>query len=105
MRREEKTVFIDGTDWQHEVDANMRGTKVYPSLKNMKKFINHDVEGCGVVRCKLVFDGWVIPQDTKKMMADAIPASEMTQLQIEDCKKRIEKDQAFLKKLEDSLKS
>src|SRR5947208_1053106 len=98
MKRDEKTVFLDGVDWQHEVEGNKKGTKIYPGMKDLKK--HHEEAGCGVVRCKLIFDGWVIQQDMEIMKKTSIPASELTKIQIEDTKKEIAKLQAFLAKLE-----
>ena len=51
-----KIVYIDGTDWQHEVGET--DAVVWPSLEMMKKRVPC-IEQCGVVRCELKEIEWV----------------------------------------------
>jgi len=66
----EVEVYIDGTDWQYEVGEAADGNSVYPDVKSLQKY-RSCWKGCGVVKCKLVFDSWIIEEDRKEMFKDS----------------------------------
>lgn len=74
----EVEVYIDGTDWRYEVGEASDGNTVYPSLESIQHY-TQCWKGCGVVKCKLVFVEEVLPEDTKEMFKDLVPASQLTQ--------------------------
>jgi hypothetical protein len=56
--------FMDGIDWQHHLEADCKGTLLFPdvpSLKDVKTCI--DEGGCGVVEVEVRLIRWVEPQD------------------------------------------
>jgi hypothetical protein len=66
----EITVFLDGVDWQHEIGEAVGGNKVYPSIEDLKEY-NRCWNGCGIVKCKLVFEEWVVEQNFEEMFKDS----------------------------------
>lgn len=100
-RKKEVTVFINGVTWQHEAGEDADGSRIYYSMKQLKK--EHDLSGDGVVRCKLVFDGWVLKQDPEKMIATAKDEKATTEEMIRNVSERIEKDKKYLEALKDEL--
>ena len=55
-------VFVDGVDWQHEIDAVDYGTKVYPTLEDAKKYLPCH-KSCGIVKCTIQGEDWAVKQD------------------------------------------
>lgn len=58
--------FMDGIDWQHHLEADSKGTPLYPSevtLRRNKTCIA--TGGCGVVEVEVRLIRWVEPQDLK----------------------------------------
>lgn len=64
MPTNSRTFYIDGVDWQHELGEAADGTKLYPSLKAIKKF-NPCWKECGIVKVTVTFEDvkWVAEQD------------------------------------------
>lgn len=57
-------VFMDGIDWQHHLDADADGTKLYPSvaaLRRGKKCVNSGE--CGIVEVEVRVIRWREPQN------------------------------------------
>jgi len=55
-------VYLDGVDWQHEIDAVHYGTKVYPTLEDAKNHLKCH-KSCGIVKCVIENVDWVVKQD------------------------------------------
>lgn len=51
--------FIDGTDFQHHLEADANGVKVYPSVTTLRKGIGHDPVECGIAEVEIKFVRWV----------------------------------------------
>jgi hypothetical protein len=57
---------MDGIDWQHHIDYDADGTKLFPSVHALKKVRTCiDSGGCGVVEVEVRFIRWVEPQNIK----------------------------------------
>jgi hypothetical protein len=58
--------FMDGIDWQHHLQDDPDGTKLYPDEKSLRK-ANPCIEsgGCGVVEVEVNLVRWVEPQNLK----------------------------------------
>lgn len=58
--------FMDGIEWQHHLEADPDGTKLYPSIRNLKQANSCiDAGGCGVVEVEVRLIRWVEPQNLK----------------------------------------
>jgi hypothetical protein len=69
----EVEVYLCGIDYQHEIGEASDGNTVYPGVNSLKE--NHICwEGCGIVKCKIVFDSWVVEQEWKKMYSKSSKA-------------------------------
>lgn len=56
--------FMDGIDWQHHLEADASGTRLFPCITTLKrKSPCIDTGGCGVVEVEVRFIRWVEPQD------------------------------------------
>jgi hypothetical protein len=66
MKNNEIVVYMDGVDFMYEAGHAPDGNKIYPGVKSLKQY-NRCWEGCGIVKCHLVFDEWVVEHDFKKM--------------------------------------
>ncbi len=56
--------FVDGIDWQHHLEANAKGTRLFPSVTALKEVRTCiDPGGCGVVEVEVRLIGWVEEQD------------------------------------------
>ena len=65
---ESKTVkcYMDGIDWQHHLEADISGTRLFPSEKSLlKEMTCIEDGGCGIVEVEVKFVRWVRPQDLK----------------------------------------
>lgn len=58
-----KIAYIDGIDWQHHVEDDAYGVKIYPSVRALKTNNGHSVERCGIVKVELREVEWVMPQN------------------------------------------
>lgn len=99
-KKEERIVYIDGVDFQHELGAAMGGNTVYPDLEDALEN-NPCAQSCGIVKCKVTLIEWAMPQDWKK-------ASYVT-MSPEDLKKnpdlqRLETNRAHLDYLNEKVK-
>lgn len=58
--------FMDGIDWQHHLEADAHGTKLYPTEASARRE-NKCIEtgGCGVVEVEVRLIRWVEPQKLK----------------------------------------
>ena len=68
MSDEGRTVrcFMDGIDWQHHLDADSHGTRLYPSEETLRRHAKCiETGGCGVVEVEVRFIRWVEEQDLK----------------------------------------
>lgn len=63
---EPRRCFMDGIDWQHHLDGDADGTKLFPSVAGCKR-ANPCIDsgGCGVVEVEVRIVRWVEPQDLK----------------------------------------
>lgn len=66
MQNKKVTVYVDGIDWMYEVGHAADGNKVYPDINCLKKY-NRCWEGCGIVKCELIFKEWTLEHNWKKM--------------------------------------
>lgn len=57
-----KFAYIDGIDWQHHVEDDAYGVKIYPSVSALEKGSGHDMGECGIVKIELREIGWVKKQ-------------------------------------------
>ena len=57
--------FMDGIDWQEHLEADVHGTRLYPSIKSLRAANGHDPadDGCGVVEVEVRLVRWTHPQD------------------------------------------
>jgi len=56
--------FMDGVDWQYHLEADMGGTKLYPTVEDLHEDQPHIKHGgCGVVEVEVRFIRWVDKQD------------------------------------------
>ena len=61
-----KIAYIDGIDWQHHVDDDSHGVKIYPSIKALKADSGHDLSECGIVEIELCEIHWPLAQQIRK---------------------------------------
>lgn len=57
--------YLDGIDFQHHLEADVNGTKLYPSEKALRADTGHSLDECGIVRVKVVYLEWIVPQNLK----------------------------------------
>ena len=58
--------FMDGIDWQHHLDDDSLGTRLYPTEADVRigeKCV--DAGGCGIVEVEVRLIRWVEPQHLK----------------------------------------
>ena len=58
--------FMDGIDWEHHLDSDYHGTKLFPSEKSLRegrKCVN--TGGCGVVEVEVRLVRWTEEQNLK----------------------------------------
>jgi hypothetical protein len=60
---ENKIVYIDGVDWQHELEAT--DVVIWPTLTGIRKNVPC-TDVCGVVKCEIKAFEWVYPQNLGK---------------------------------------
>lgn len=53
------TGFMDGTDWDCELGANIEGNLVYPSIRSAETNRSECIEECGIVKVEVRFIKWV----------------------------------------------
>jgi hypothetical protein len=70
----EKVVYIDATDFKYELEHAAGGNTVYPSLEDLKKN-NRCWNECGVVKCKIVLEEWIIKEDWEETLKNAVQCS------------------------------
>lgn len=58
-----KTAYMDGIDWQHHVESDAFGVKVYPSVKALRDGSEHALDECGIVEVTMTLNKWVEPQN------------------------------------------
>lgn len=67
--------FMDGIDWEHHLEADAKGTSLFPSVKSLKREKTCiDKGGCGIVEVEVRLVRWVEPQDLRYFNADGTPA-------------------------------
>ncbi len=54
--------FMDGIDWQHHIDADFHGVKLYPSETALEANTGHSLDHCGIVMVEVRLVRWVRPQ-------------------------------------------
>ena len=65
--------FMDGIDWQHHLEADCSGTKLYPDIESLKEGSPCvTTGGCGIVEVEVRLIRWVEPQDLKYPKASAV---------------------------------
>jgi hypothetical protein len=57
--------FMDGIDWQHHLEADSRGTVLFPCEESLREAKECLKGGCGVVEVEVRLIRWVEPQDLK----------------------------------------
>lgn len=58
--------FMDGIDWQHHIEADSKGTELFPDIESLKEASPCVVTGgCGIVEVEVRLIRWVEPQDLK----------------------------------------
>ena len=58
--------YMDGIDWQHHLEADALGTRVYPSEKTLRRERKCvETGGCGVVEVEVRLIRWIEAQDLK----------------------------------------
>lgn len=62
--------FMDGIDWQHHLDADISGTKLYPDEQALREGKPCLKGGCGVVEVEVRLIRWSEPQDLKFFDSD-----------------------------------
>ena len=55
--------FMDGIDWQHQLEADADGTVLFPSEDSLRKAKTCLAGGCGVVEVEVRLIRWVEPQN------------------------------------------
>lgn len=56
--------FMDGIDWEHHLEADAFGTKLFPSVASLVQMEPHvRPGGCGIVEVEVRLIRWVEPQD------------------------------------------
>jgi hypothetical protein len=55
-----KVAYMDGIDWQHHVGHDVHGVDIYPTIEAALKHTHG--HGCGVVRVRMIEDGWPVEQ-------------------------------------------
>lgn len=56
--REPVEVYMDGICWEHEVGNASGGNRVFPSVADLKKSVQHDTSECGIAKVRIVFVEW-----------------------------------------------
>ena len=73
---------MDGIDWEHHIEADAKGTSLFPSVKSLKREKKCiETGGCGVVEVEVRLIRWVEPQDLKWDHANRAPDVVSTQKQ------------------------
>jgi hypothetical protein len=57
--------FMDGIDWQHQLEADADGTVLFPSEKSLREKKACLPGGCGVVEVEVRLIRWIEPQNLK----------------------------------------
>lgn len=58
--------FMDGIDWEHHLEADAKGTRLFASVQSLKREKTCiEIGGCGVVEVEVRLIRWVEPQDLK----------------------------------------
>lgn len=104
IKKDSKTVYVCGVDWQCEIGEASDGNKIYPSPQNLKKY-GHGNSGCGIVECTISFNRWVEKQDYEEMRRNSVPAAEMPRLQLQAVEEKIAALQKFRSRLKKEIKS
>ena len=55
--------FMDGIDWQHHLEDDPDGTRLYPSESSLVAGTKHSLDECGIVEVEVRLVRWVKPQD------------------------------------------
>lgn len=61
---EPKVCYMDMVDWQHELGYASDGTRVFPSVEDLKRFATC-WERCGIVKVEIRFIEVVEPQNLR----------------------------------------
>ena len=92
----EVVVYLDGTDWRYEVGEASDGNKIFPGIKSLQEE-SPCWKGCGIVRCRLVFEEWVVEENMKEMFEDSSKTYSLEELEtdmdvvrLESATKRLE---------------
>ena len=62
-RKRRVRCFMDGIDWQHHLDADRKGTKLFASVEALKEGGGHSLDQCGIVEVEVRLIEWVEPQN------------------------------------------
>ena len=65
-----KFAYIDGIDWQHHVEDDAYGVKIYPSVDALEKGSGHSMEECGIVKIELREVEWVVSQNLHLVLTE-----------------------------------
>jgi hypothetical protein len=102
MEKKKIKVLLCGVSWQHEIGEASDGVVIYPDdLSNIQDELKCTHSGCGVVRCEVILDEWIIPQDMKRMRETATSAEDSTKEMIKSTEEKIAKLKIFLKRLKE----
>lgn len=100
----EITVFVDGVDWQHEIGEASDGNKIYPDIESLKKY-SRCWAGCGVVKCKIVFEEWVVEQNFEDMFKNSSQGYTLEELKTNGDVLKLESKLKHLEYLENQVKN
>jgi len=67
---DETEAYMCGVDYQHHLDCDRWGTKVYPSIKDLE-LARKCTKQCGVVKVKVTLVEWVKDQDFKAKIEES----------------------------------
>ncbi len=62
-KRKRVRCFMDGIAWQHHLEADPDGAKLYPSESALVSGSGHSLDECGIVEVEVRLLRWVKPQD------------------------------------------
>ena len=69
VAKRSKTAYMDGVDWQHHVEHDTHGVRVYPSQDSTIKG-EPCAKDCGVVRVLMTEADWPLEQNLCSNVAD-----------------------------------
>lgn len=69
--------FMDGIDWQHHLEADSKGTPLFPSMDSLRAEKECLKGGCGIVEVEVRLIRWIEPQDLKFFDGDGEPHADI----------------------------